>query len=179
LICQSLPVPCRGSQPFFSATVTWAGTPPDTPHRWDGVTSSIRDKAYSRAACGSTELGVTNCLSRAIWSSGVVVVSPQPGQANPGQTTHDDGAVWVRPALALNERILAAPPTAYHRLVAASLSLSSIICPASDRSLADRPVPSPWARSASRVSSTSSLTMLASACGGPWPRCQERPVRRS
>src|SRR5690348_8111654 len=161
-----------GSQPFFSATVTWAGTPPDTPHRWDGVTSSISDKAYSRAARGQLP-------EQAIWSSGVVVVSPQPGQANPGQTTHDDGAVWVRPALALNERMLAAPPTAYHRLVAASLSLSSIICPASVRSLADRPVPLPTARSASRVSSTSSLTMLASACGGPWPRCQERPVRRS
>src|SRR2546429_428240 len=170
LICQSLPTPRRGSQPFFSATVTWAGTPPDTPHRWAGATLSISDKAYSRAARVSTELGVTSCLSRAIWSSGVVVVSPQPGQANPGQTTHDDGAVWVRPALALNERILAAPPTAYHRLVAASLSLSSIICSASVRSLADRPVPSLCARSASRVSSTSSLTTLASACGGPGPR---------
>jgi hypothetical protein len=45
LICQSLSVPCRGSQPFFRATVTWAGTPPLTPHRWVGVTSSISDKA--------------------------------------------------------------------------------------------------------------------------------------
>ena len=122
---------------------------------------------------------MTNCLSKAIWSSGVVVVSPQPGQANPGQITHDDGAVRVRPALALNERIPAAPPTAYHRLVAAALSLSSIICPASVRSLAGRPVPPPWARLASRVSSTSSLTTLASACGEPWPRRQVRPVRRS
>ena len=152
--------------------MTWAGTPPETPHRWDGVTSRISDKAYSRAALVSSELGVTSCLSRAIWSSGVVVVSPQPGQANPGQTTHDDGAVWVRPARALNERILAGPPTAYHRLVAASLSLSSIICSASVRSLADSPLPSPGPRSDSSVSRTSSLTMLASACGWPWPRCQ-------
>src|SRR5262249_20930289 len=83
------------------------------------VTSSVSDRAYSRAALVSCEPGVTSCLSRAIWLSGVVVVSPQPGQANPGQTTHDDGAVWVSPALALNERILAAPPTSYHRLVAA------------------------------------------------------------
>ena len=88
----------------------------------------------------SSELGVTSCLSRAIWSSGVVVVSPHPGQENPGQTTHDDGAVWVRPALVLNERIRAAPPTSYHKLVAAALSLSSIISSASDWSLADSPV---------------------------------------
>ena len=179
MICQSLAAPRSGSHPFFRATLTWAGTPPETPHRWDGVTSRISDKAYSRAAPVSSELDVTSCLSRAIWSSGVVVVSPQPGQANPGQTTHDDGAVRVRPARALNERILAAPPTAYHRLVAASLSLSSIICSASVRSLADSPVPPPWPRSDSSVSRTSSLTMLASACGRPWPRCQVRPLRRS
>ena len=37
--------------------------------------------------------GVTSCLSKAIWSSGVVVVSPHPGQENPGHDTHDDGAV--------------------------------------------------------------------------------------
>ena len=127
----------------------------------------------------STELGVINCLSSAIWSSGVVVVSPHPGQENPGQTTHDEGAVSVRPALALNERMLPAPPTSYHRLVAAALSLSSIICPASDRSLAVNPVSPPGPFSASSVSRTSSLTTLASACGWPWPRCQVWPVPTS
>src|SRR4029077_17204459 len=108
-----------------------------------------------------------SCLSKAIWSSGVVVVSPHPGQPNPGQTTQEDGTVWVSPARALNERIRAAPPTSYHRLVAASLSLSSIIRAASARSADDNP--EPWSRSASSVSSTSSLTTLASACGSPPP----------
>ena len=36
------------------------------------------------------------------------MVSPHPGQGNPGQFTQDEGEVSARPAVALNERILAA-----------------------------------------------------------------------
>ena len=60
-----------------------------------------------------------------------VVLRPHPGQANPGQATQDEGEVCVSPAAVLNDWILVGPPTAFHRLVAAELSLSSIICWAS------------------------------------------------
>ena len=42
--------------------------------------------------------------------------------------------MWLSPAAALNDWICPGPPTAFHRLVAAELSLSSIIRCASDRS---------------------------------------------
>jgi hypothetical protein len=45
LTCQSVEAAFSGSQPFFSATVTPVGTPPDTPHRWEAVTFSSRDRA--------------------------------------------------------------------------------------------------------------------------------------
>ena len=76
----------------------------------------------------SRALGSISFLSRASWSVGVVVLSPHPGQGKPGQFTQDEGEVSARPATVLYERIFAGPPTSYHRLVVALLSLSSIIC---------------------------------------------------
>ena len=69
------------------------------------------------------------------------MVSPHPGQGNPAQFTQGEGVVSARPAAELNDLIALAPPTSYHRLVAASLSLSSIICSASAWSLADSSAP--------------------------------------
>ena len=70
------------------------------------------------------------------------------------------------------------PPTSFHRLVAAELSLSSIICCASGCSAAGSPA-GPLSCCAYSVSRMSSLTMLASACGCGGPRVQVRPVLTS
>src|ERR1700733_2620493 len=101
LICQSVFAALGGSQPFFSATVTPAGTPPEIPQRWSGATFSIRDKAYDRWVADNSgrDPGATSCFSRLSWSCGTVVVRPQPGQANPAHVTHADGAVPLSPAL--------------------------------------------------------------------------------
>ena len=80
-----------------------------------------------RWASVSSVLGLMSSRSSTIWSAGVVVLRPHPGQANPGQTTQEEGAVSVRPAAVLNDWMGPGPPTAFQRLVAASLSLSSII----------------------------------------------------
>ena len=92
----------------------------------------MNSSTFLRCASVSRALGSTTSRSRAIWSAGVVVVRPHPGQANPGQSTQAEGSVCVRPAAALNDWIRPGPPTAFHRLVAAELSLSSIIRWASD-----------------------------------------------
>ena len=46
-----------GSQPFFSAIVVPAGTPPDTPQSWPASTCSISDRPYCRDASSSTGPG--------------------------------------------------------------------------------------------------------------------------
>src|SRR6516225_9848740 len=101
LICQSVLAASSGSQPFFSATVTPAGTPPLTPHAWSAVTFSMSDRAYFRSALVSGPPGPTSRRSRVIWSAGVVVVSPQPGLGKLGHTTQADGVVCLSPAWVL------------------------------------------------------------------------------
>jgi hypothetical protein len=70
----------------------------------------------------SSEFGSTSVRSRASWSPGTVVLRPHPGQGNPAQFTHDDGAVSARPAEELNDRMRLAPPTSYHKLVAVPIA---------------------------------------------------------
>ena len=53
---------------------------------------------------------------------------PSPATGNPGRPRTTTARCRSGRPLALNERMPPAPPTSYHRLVAASLSLSSIIC---------------------------------------------------
>ena len=124
----------------------------------------------------SSPPGTAIWRSSAIWSAGVVVVRPHPGQANPAHSTHGDGVVSARPAFASNERIPPAPPTASHRSVAESLSLSSIMVCASAWSAPDSP-PEPCC--VSSVSRMPTLTTLASACGVPGPMAQSWRVLRS
>src|SRR6201995_829840 len=137
LICQLVFSSFSGSQPSFSATLASDGTPPLTPQRWEGATFSISFRAESRCASVSRVLGLISSRSRASWSVGVVVLRPHPGHGKSGHCTHDEGSVWVSPAEVLNDAISDEPPTASQRLVAASLSLSSIMLSASDVSLAE------------------------------------------
>src|SRR6201999_3201374 len=175
LICQSVLLLFSGSQPSFSATVAVAGTPPLTPQRWDGATFSISCRAELRWVPVSSVLGLISSRSRASWSVGVVVLRPQPGQGKPGHCTHEDGSVWVRPAEVSNDAICDGPPASSHRVVAASLSLSSIISRASEVSDADKP-PEPAPCRAYSASRMFSLTTLASACGLLLPNVQVCPV---
>jgi hypothetical protein len=77
--------------------------------------------------------------SSTIWSAGVVVVRPQPGQAKSAHCTQLDIVVLRSPTAALYEPMPVAPFDAYQSEVAASLSLSSIISWATGRSAAGRP----------------------------------------
>src|SRR5215469_1609495 len=97
LICQSSPALVSGSQPSFRATVAVGGSPAATPQRCDGVTCSISPSANACCVPESRALGCSNSRNRAIWSDAVVVLSPQPGQGKPGQATHPDAVVCVRP----------------------------------------------------------------------------------
>src|SRR6202000_1786743 len=132
LICQLVLSSFSGSQPSFRATFACDGTPP-----------------APSCASVSRVLGRISSRSRASWSLGVVVLSPHPGQGKSGHCTHEDGSVWVSPAEVLNDAISEGPPTASQRLVAESLSLSSIMLSASEVSL-DESSPEPvrcWAYS--------------------------------
>ena len=82
-----------------AATVTPPGTPLDAPHLCEGMTFSSRSRAYFWSFLSSTPLGWTSWRSRVIWSCGVVVVSPQPGQEKPGHFRQFDGLVCARRAL--------------------------------------------------------------------------------
>ena len=66
-----------GSHPFFKATVAPAGTPPEMPHRCDGVTCSIKERPYNRERLSSNEFGVTYPRTRCTQSGAVIWVRPQ------------------------------------------------------------------------------------------------------
>ena len=176
LICQSVSAVLRGNHPFLRATVTSDGTPPSTPHCSEDVTFSIRFNAYCRSGSVNSLFGCASKRSRVIWSTGVVVVRPHPGQGNPGHSTHAEGVVLVSPAVASNEPSPDVPPASSQRFVAASLSLSSIIVCANGCSETERPCPP---ESASSVSRILTLTMLASSWGVSPPNVQVWPVSMS
>ena len=167
LICQSVLALFSGSQPFLSATVTPAGTPPLTPHAWSALTFSMSDRAYSRSALVSGPPGSTIRRSSAIWSAGVVVVRPQPGHGNPVHSTQADGVVCV----AQPRHCTAPMPTAAAGLVPEAGG--GVVVTVLDHLLGERLIAGRSGRPAaadSRVSRMSTLTMLASACAVPSPR---------
>ena len=65
------------------------------------MTFSSKCRAYFWSFLSSTPLSWTSWRSRVIWSCGVVVVSPQPGQEEPGHCRQFDGLVCARPTLAV------------------------------------------------------------------------------